>query len=89
MRLKPVALGVALGLFWGIILFASTWLCIYTGYARLFLVNVVASLYPGYTINPAGSFVGLAYGFADGFASAAVLGWLYNKFSGADEREQS
>jgi len=79
MKLSPVALGIALGSVWGILLFITTWISYYTGYGRLFLEVLAQSIYPGYTITPLGSFLGLLYGFADGFVSAALIGYIYNK----------
>ena len=79
MKLRPVALGVALGSVWGVSLFITTWISYYTGYGRLFLEVLAQSIYPGYTITPLGSFLGLFYGFADGFISAALIGYIYNK----------
>ena len=79
MQLKPVALGVALGTVWGGLLFVTSWISYYTGYARLFLEVLAGSVYPGYTITPAGSFLGLFYGFLDGFVCAALIVWIYNK----------
>lgn len=79
MKLRPVALGVALGSVWGVSLFITTWMSYYTGYGRLFLEVLAQSIYPGYTITPLGSFLGLLYGFADGFISAALIGYIYNK----------
>lgn len=79
MRLKPVALGIGLGLVWGGSLFVTTWLSYYTGYGRLFLEVLAQSIYPGYTISPLGSLLGLFYGFLDGLVSAALIGWIYNR----------
>lgn len=79
MKLSPVALGVALGSVWGVSLFITTWISYYTGYGRLFLEVLAQSIYPGYTITPLGSFLGLSYGFADGFVSVALIGYIYNK----------
>jgi len=76
---KPVALGIALGVVWGGALFLTTWLSYFTGYGRFFLVAIPQSLYPGYAISPSGSFLGLIYGFVDGFISGALIGWIYNK----------
>jgi hypothetical protein len=78
-KLRPFALGVALGSVWGVSLFITTWISYYTGYGRLFLEVLAQSIYPGYTITPLGSFLGLVYGFADGFVSAALIGYIYNK----------
>ncbi len=79
MKLRPVALGVALGSVWGVSLFITTWISYYTGYGKLFLEVLAQSIYPGYTITPIGSFLGLLYGFTDAFVSAALVGYIYNK----------
>ncbi len=82
MRLKPAALGIALGTVWGVSLFITTWISFYTGYGRLFLQTLGESIYPGYSITPWGSFIGLLYGFADGLISGSLIAWIYNKASG-------
>jgi hypothetical protein len=82
MRLKPSALGIAIGVVWGVSLFATTWISYYTGYAKAFLEALAVSIYPGYSISPAGSFLGLVYGFFDGLVSGAVIAWLYNRLAG-------
>lgn len=82
MKLKPMALGIALGAVWGGSLFITTWLSFYTGYGKLFLEVLAQSIYPGYTISPSGSFFGLFYGFLDGFISASIIAWIYNKLAG-------
>jgi hypothetical protein len=79
MRLKPMAFGVAFGTVWGGALFITTWLSYFTGYGSLFLEVLARSIYPGYTITPAGSFLGLIYGFLDGCVCAILIGWIYNK----------
>ena len=78
MKLKPVALGVRLGILWGGALFVTTWLAIFTRYGADFLVATAVSIYPGYTISPVGSFVGLVYGFVDMFIGGLLVGWIYN-----------
>ncbi len=83
MKLNPVALGVALGVVWGGALFITTWVSYYTGYGKLFLEVLAQSIYPGYTISPIGSFLGLFYGFLDGLISATLIGWIYNKIAKA------
>jgi hypothetical protein len=79
MRLKPFALGVALGVFWGLSLFVTTWVSFYTGYAGLFLEALAKSIYPGYSISPLGSFLGLCFGFIDGLVCGTLIGWIYNR----------
>lgn len=82
MKLRPVALGTAVGLVWGGSLFVTTWVSWYTGYGRLFLEVLAQSIYPGYSITPLGSFLGLIYGFLDGLISATLIGWIYNRLAG-------
>ena len=81
MKLNPAALGLSLGILWGVILFLTTWLSYFTGYGSLFLRTLAGSIYPGYSISPAGSILGLLYGFADLFITGALAGWLYNRIS--------
>ncbi len=80
MKLKPLALGLAAGIFWSLMMFVTTWISYYTGYAELFL-KAFTGIYPGYTITPAGSLLVLVYGFIDGFVVGAAVGWLYNLFA--------
>jgi ABC-type dipeptide/oligopeptide/nickel transport system permease component len=82
MKLKPLALGVAIGILWGGAIFLTTLFSHYTGYGRLFLEALPQSIYPGYKITFAGSFIGLGYGFFDGFICGAIVGWIYNKVAG-------
>ena len=79
MKFRPLALGLSLGIVWGGALFITTWLSFFTGYGKLFLEALAVSLYPGYSISPAGSLVGLLYGFLDLFIMGTILGWVYNK----------
>jgi hypothetical protein len=55
MKIKPLALGVSLGVVWGFALFATTWLCYFSGYGKLLLETLASSIYPGYSISPFGS----------------------------------
>ncbi|MBZ0157370.1 MAG: bacteriophage holin [Alphaproteobacteria bacterium] len=80
-ELNPLALGASLGSIWGATLFLTTLLSSFTGYGRLFLETMAVSLYPGYTISPLGSVIGMLYGFADLFIVGSVTGWLYNKLA--------
>jgi len=82
MKLKPFALGIALGLVWGSTLFITTWLSYFTGYGKLFLEALAQSIYPGYTVSPLGSFIGLIYGFIDCLIIGTLIGWIYNKIVG-------
>lgn len=81
MKLKPWALGTSIGIVWGGSIFITTFISYYTGYAKEFLEVLAVSIYPGYKITPAGSLLGLIYGFLDGLFSGALVGWIYNKLS--------
>lgn len=65
------------GIVWGLTIFGTNLFSVITGYATIFL-NMYASLYPGYTVSPAGSVVGLVYAFSRSFAGLYVFAWLYN-----------
>lgn len=76
--LDPKKFGFAGGILWGLCMFVCTVLAVFTGYATMFL-NLMASIYPGYAISWAGSFIGMVYGFADAFIGFYLFAWLYNK----------
>ena len=77
--MEPRALGLAGGILWGLAIFIMTWIGYFTSYAGLFL-SLMVDIYPGYSVSLLGSFIGLAYGFVDGFCGLYVLAWLYNYF---------
>lgn len=78
--LNPARLGLSGGILWALCMFICTIISIYTGYASDFF-NIIAGVYPGYSISWPGAFIGLAYGFADGFIGLFLLAWIYNKLS--------
>ncbi|MGM0439598.1 MAG: bacteriophage holin [Chlamydiota bacterium] len=87
MKLHPVKLGLAGGVLWGLAVFVVTLISVVTssmetaGYGKMFL-DVLASIYPGFTISVGGSIIGLIYGFIDVFIGLALFAWLYNAFCG-------
>ncbi|MDI6687111.1 MAG: bacteriophage holin [Desulfobacterales bacterium] len=80
MKLNVKAFALACGIIWGIGLFLLTWWIIAfdgaTGDPTL-----IGRLYRGYTISPAGSFIGFVWAFADGLTGGAIFALLYNKIS--------
>jgi len=76
-ELDPKRLGLAAGIFWGLMMLVMTLVSLYNGYGAAFL-NSIASIYLGYTISLTGSFIGLVYGFVDGFVDLYLIAWLYN-----------
>lgn len=80
-KLHPVSLGVAGGIVWGLGVLILTLVSSATGYASVFL-NMIESVYPGYDITGPGAFLGLIYGFIDGFVWLYLVAWLYNLLEG-------
>jgi hypothetical protein len=81
LKLKPLALGIALGIVWGGALCITTLVSLYIGYGRLFLETIPQSIYQGYAISLTGSVIGLIYGFLDGLVGGALIGWIYNRIA--------
>jgi hypothetical protein len=77
MTLNPKNFGLAGGILWGLCMLVITLISVETGYAAGFL-NMMASIYPGYSISLLGSVIGLVYGFIDGFIGLYIFAWLYN-----------
>ena len=77
MRLSVKAFALTCGLVFGGALFLLTWWIIgfdgATGEPTL-----IGRLYRGYSISPAGSFIGFAWAFVDGLIIGGVFAWLYN-----------
>jgi len=77
MKLNVKAFALTCGLVWGFALFLLTWWVIgfdgVTGEPTL-----IGRLYRGYSISPAGSFIGLIWAFFDGLIIGGIFAWLYN-----------
>ena len=86
--MKPKILGLTGGILWGICMFVVTLASVAAGYGEAML-NVFASIYPGYSISVAGAFIGLIIGFIDAFIALYIFATLYNymdkKFGGTNE----
>ena len=77
MKLNVWALGLACGLLWGLGLFVLTWWVIaFDGQSTD--VNFIGRVYRGFAFTPTGSFIGLAWAFADGLVGGVIFAWLYN-----------
>ena len=80
MKLNVKALALTAGLWWGFGLFFMTWWIIafegITGDP-----TIIGRLYRGYTVSPAGSFIGLIWGLMDGLIGGAIFALLYNRFN--------
>ncbi|HUJ77285.1 MAG TPA: bacteriophage holin [bacterium] len=82
MKLHALKFGLAAGIFWGVCLFLFTWVASLSGYGTPWLQAVVVPIYPGYTVSPLGSVLGLVYGFLDGIIGCSIFAWLYNRLVG-------
>lgn len=81
MPLNPKNFGMAGGIMFGLVMFLTTLFSIWTGYGKEFL-NLMTSIYPGYSISWGGSIVGAIYGFIDCFVWLYLFGLLYNWLEG-------
>jgi len=77
MSLNPKAFGLTAGIIWGLAVLVTTLISISTGYAKIFL-NIIVSIYPGYSISPVGGIIGLIYGFADASIGFYIFARIYN-----------
>ena len=88
MKLNIKAFALTSGLVCGIALFLLTWWFIAfdgsTGEATL-----IGRIYRGYLITPAGSFIGLVWGFGDGLVAGAIFAWLYNLLSSRTQSREA
>ena len=76
-RLSPIAFGVSLGIITGLsmMLFAlSSWLW---GYGAP-MIEQWGSVFPGVGASLKGSFIGLAWGFLEGYILGLLWAWVYN-----------
>ncbi|HSS65474.1 MAG TPA: bacteriophage holin [Gammaproteobacteria bacterium] len=79
MRLNAKALGLALGILWGLSVFLATGWIILMGSSADALAEL-GVFYIGYEISWTGAVVGLGYGFVDGLIGGVLLAWIYNAF---------
>jgi hypothetical protein len=78
--LNMKALGFALGLLFGLVMFIVTnWLVLKGGEPVGPHLSLLGQYFIGYKVSFLGSFIGFAYGFALGTLSGALIGWIYNK----------
>jgi hypothetical protein len=80
MELRKRALGLSLGLVWGLAILLCTWWFIICGHQGEIL-GKLSGVYLGYSISWGGSFIGFFWGFVDGFIGGVLIAWLYGIFS--------
>lgn len=78
MKLNPNKIGLVCGLLWGgFLTFLTIIAVLFPPYGKAF-IEVIASVYPGYTISWTGAAIGLIYGFIDWYIGGVIFAWLYN-----------
>lgn len=80
MKLKPTALGLALGVFWSVSILLLSLLSYQFGIWQEAL-SFLSSLYLYYSLTVSGVLFGMLIGFIDGFICGWIVGMLYNKFA--------
>lgn len=79
-KINPVALGLAFGVLWGVLILLLGLVASYYAYGHDFVITM-GNLYPGYTPSVKGSIFGAIIAFIDAFIMGFLIAWLYNKFS--------
>lgn len=85
-KLCPKALGLSLGVMWGLSVLIMGLLAHHFMYGA-HVVQAVGTLYIGYGPSLLGSFIGGLIGFANAFISGYLLAWFYNCFSGCPSKK--
>ena len=80
MKLDVKALGLSLGIFWGISILLITYWFLIMGMPGNTLVKI-RNIYLGYSVSWIGGLIGFVWGFVDGFICGSIIAWIYNKFS--------
>lgn len=86
MKLHPTKLGLTLGILWGAAIFVGTFWLLITG-SEGSTWRLLGNFYLGFKYAWWGAFVGLAWGFVDGFICGWLIGLLYNAFLGKQKAE--
>ena len=80
MKLNSVALGLTLGVIWGLGVFCIAWWVIaFEGTTHDLLV--LGHIYRGFEVSPQGSFIGLIWGLVDGIIGGWLIAAVYNFFA--------
>ncbi len=76
-KIRPIALGLTLGIVLGLytlfIGLSAAWLNWGTP-----IVQLLSSLYIGYSATFAGAIIGFIWAFVDGFVCGLLIAWIYN-----------
>lgn len=79
MELRKRALGLSLGLLWGLTILLITWWFLFRGLPGETL-GKLGHIYLGYSVSWGGSIIGFLWGFLDGFIAGVLIAWFYDMF---------
>lgn len=80
MNLSKKALGLSLGIGWGLTVLLGTWWLLIMGSSGM-TISTLSKIYFGYSFSWFGGIIGGLWGFVDGFICGFVIAWLYNMFN--------
>lgn len=82
-RLNARAWGIALGLLFGVGLFAATIILVIKGGPNVGRhLGLLSAYFPGYRVTVLGSVIGFIYAFVIGYAIGRLVGTVYNRLVG-------
>jgi len=79
MELRKRAFGLAIGLFWGLVVLLGTWWLLINGSPGE-IFSKASSFYIGYSYTFGGALIGFIWGFVTGFLAGVFIAWLYGVF---------
>lgn len=79
-KLNVKALGLSLGITWGVSVAIMGLICMFFGWGCSF-VSSIGKFYYGYQPTFLGCILGGIWGFFDMGIGGVIIAWLYNKFS--------
>jgi len=79
-KLSVKGLALSIGILWAIGIFLVGIAATVSGWGDS-LVNLISSLYVGYSASLAGSIIGAIWALIDGLICGALIAWLYNRFA--------
>lgn len=81
MRLHATKFGLTLGIMWGAAIFFGTLWLLMTGSGGN-TWHLLSNFYIGFRFSVLGAFIGLIWGFVDGFLGGWIFALIYNAFVG-------
>ena len=78
MILRKRALGLSMGVVWGLAVFVATILSTMRGMGKT--LSVLDAYYLGFTVSYLGALIGLVWGFVHGFVGGVLIAWFYDLF---------